>query len=74
MKWALLMIFLGNNAVGTPAIYDTQLRFHSWEICVKEADNQLGDVQDNMKALHRQRGSHYRAYRQSNWSCVPVKK
>ncbi len=73
MKWALLMIFLGNNAVGTPVVYDTQLRFHSWDRCVKEADDQLGDVNDNIKALQSQRGGYYRAYRQNDWSCVPVK-
>jgi hypothetical protein len=74
MKWALLMIFLGNNTVGTPAIYDTQYRFHSWEQCIKEAENQLGDVRDNITVRARQRGGLYRSYRQSNWSCVPAKK
>jgi hypothetical protein len=73
MKWALLILFFGTEPSNALTLFDTQLRFHSWDQCVKEAEDQLGDVRDNITAFQRQRGGFYRNYRQSNWSCVPSK-
>ncbi|NKB21595.1 MAG: hypothetical protein GKS01_13965 [Alphaproteobacteria bacterium] len=74
MKWALIILFFGVGQTNAPTTFDTQLRFHELDDCLKGGFETGESVTQDVEALKQQRGSFYKAYRLHNWSCIPVKK